>query len=210
MVALMFSMLIIFVSTVSALINACPKCGSVEVPYPFSTDGSCGDPRYKIYCNNTTNILEFPSAEGFHYKILSINTSTNKLIINPPTLQESTSCYSSDFPLQGLRLDDRSPFNISSHNTVMLLNCSDNLLLSPLNCSSSSLCRQFEDQMEEGRGCRGTLCCHYLKDSSMNSHFIRLRYGGCTAYTSVVDVQPSDPVDKWNYGIELQWLPPNY
>ncbi|EXC41462.1 Wall-associated receptor kinase-like 20 [Morus notabilis] len=155
MVALMFSMLIIFVSNVSALINACPKCGSVEVPYPFSTDGNCGDPRYKIYCNNTTNTLEFPSAEGFHYKILSINTSTNKLIINPPTLQETTSCYSSDFPLQGLRLDDRSPFNISSHNTVMLLNCSDNLLCSPLNCSSSSLCRQFEDQMEEGSGCRG-------------------------------------------------------
>ncbi|GMN43977.1 hypothetical protein TIFTF001_013173 [Ficus carica] len=206
--ALIIFCVFIFVSHASAL-NVCPNCGSVEVPYPFSTDENCGDTRYKIYCNNNS-VLEFPSAEGFLYKILSINPTSNKLIINPPTImQTSSTCYSSDFPLGGLRLDERSPFNISSHNTVILLNCSNALLRSPLNCSSTSLCRRFEDNMEEGSACRGTLCCHYLKDSSMNSHFIRARNGGCSAYTSVVDMQPSDPVEKWNYGIELQWLPPN-
>ncbi|XP_050384334.1 wall-associated receptor kinase-like 20 [Argentina anserina] len=192
---------------VSAEAGACPKCGSLEVPYPFSTDASCGDARYKIYCSNG-NELQFMSAEGFKYKILSIDTSTN--IILPPDLlvvnNNTPTCYSSDFSSQGLRLDEQLPFNISTRNTVMLLNCSDNLLRSPLNCSSHSFCRQFEDKIE---ACRGTLCCHFLKDSRMTSYMIRVRLGGCTAYTSVVDMQPHDPVDNWNYGIELHWLPPN-
>ncbi|GLT47682.1 hypothetical protein SLA2020_213580 [Shorea laevis] len=140
----------ILVINVSAL-DACPKCGNMEIPYPLSTDSNCGD-------------------------------------------------YS--------RLDDNSPFNISSRSTVMLLNCSESILLSPLNCSVKSFCRQFE-QVRGGSGCRGTLCCRYLKDASMTSHRIRVRSGGCTAYTSVVDIKPDDPIDSWNYGTELQWLPPN-
>ncbi|KAM5561092.1 wall-associated receptor kinase-like 20 [Rosa sericea] len=193
---------------VSADLGACPKCGSLQVPYPFSTDDSCGDPRYKIYCNNG-NELQFMSAEGFKYKILSIDSSANKLIIHPPDFlveNNTPTCYSSDLSSQGLRLDEHLPFNISTRNTVMLFNCSDNILLSPLNCSSNSFCRQFEDKIE---ACRGTLCCHFLKDSHMTSYMIRVRLGGCTAYTSVVDIRPQDPVDNWNYGIELQWLPPN-
>ncbi|PON89536.1 Wall-associated receptor kinase, galacturonan-binding domain containing protein [Trema orientale] len=203
----MILLVFILVSRVSAFnYITCPKCGNFEVPYPFSTDDNCGDLRYKVSCNNGN--LEFPSAEGFHYKILSINPTTQKLIIRPPMILEDT-CYSSDFPQGGLRLDERSPFNISTHNTVLLLNCTAALLRSPLNCSFNSFCRQFENEKEEGSGCKSSLCCHYLKDSSMTSHFIRVRPGGCTAYTSVVDIKPEDPIDQWNYGIELQWLPPN-
>ncbi|OMO96690.1 hypothetical protein CCACVL1_04828 [Corchorus capsularis] len=33
----------------------------MDVPYPLSTGDNCGDPRYKIYCNN--NVLEFMSAQ---------------------------------------------------------------------------------------------------------------------------------------------------
>ncbi|XP_024191256.1 wall-associated receptor kinase-like 20 [Rosa chinensis] len=208
-VVIMIMILITKIGNVSADLGACPKCGSLEVPYPFSTDDSCGDPRYKIYCNNG-NELQFMSAEGFKYKILSIDLSANKLIIQPPDLlvvdDTTTTCYSSDFSSQGLRLDERLPFNISTRNTVMLFNCSDNILRSPLNCSSNSFCRQIEDKVE---ACRGTLCCHFLKDSHMTSYMIRIRSGGCTAYTSVVDIRPQDPVDNWNYGIELQWLTPN-
>ncbi|XP_038717077.1 wall-associated receptor kinase-like 20 [Tripterygium wilfordii] len=190
------------VTQVSAL-DACPKCGSIDIPYPLSTADDCGDPRYRIYCNNGN--LEFLSAEGLYYKILSINPSTYKLVISPPQVPPNM-CYSSDVSVGGLRLDDNLPFNISSRNTVMLLNCSESILLSPLNCSSNSICRLFEEA-REGSGCKGTLCCHYLKDGSMNAHRIRVRIGGCTAYTSVVDIKPEDPIDSWNYGIELQWIP---
>lgn len=186
-------------------LEVCPKCGSMEVPYPLSTN-NCGNPNYRVYCNNGS--LEFMSADGFYYKILSINPSAYKLIISPPPILKN-SCQSSDLAFGGLRLDENFPFNISSHNTVMLLNCSENILLSPLNCSSNSLCRQFEEKVVEGSGCRNTLCCTYLKDSSMTTHRIRVRVGGCTAYTSVVDIKSGQSAELWNYGIELQWLPPN-
>ncbi|KAF2288301.1 hypothetical protein GH714_005888 [Hevea brasiliensis] len=99
--------------TQASALDACPKCGSMEVPYPLSTSDNCGDPR------------------------------------------------------------------------------------------------QFEEAEQEGSGCKGTLCCHFLKDASMTQYRIRVRVGGCTAYTSVVDMKPGDPIGAWNYGIELQWVPPN-
>ncbi|XP_021283341.1 wall-associated receptor kinase-like 20 [Herrania umbratica] len=204
MVPAVIVFLFVLVTQVSAF-RFCPKCGKMEVPYPLSTGESCGDPRYRIYCDN--GVLEFMSAQGFYYNILSINPWSSKLVISPPLIQENT-CYSSDLGLGGLVLDENLPFNISTRNTVMLFNCSDSILLSPLNCSSSSFCRQFEDAGKGGSGCRGTLCCHFLKDASMTSHRIRVRLGGCTAYTSVVGKKPNDPIDSWNYGIELQWLPP--
>lgn len=200
---LLTSSFLIIVAQVSAF-NTCPSCGSVEVPYPLSTDDNCGDPKYRVYCNN--GILQFSSAQGIYYNIKNINPNTYKLIISPPMIQKN-GCFSSDFNSQGFKVDDNSPFNISTHNTVMLFNCSSALLRSPLNCSSTSFCRQFEDQIEEGSACKGTLCCHYLKDSSMTARRIRVRDGGCTAYTSMVDLQLGVSIDQWNYGIELQWLP---
>ncbi|KAJ6434544.1 hypothetical protein OIU84_018124 [Salix udensis] len=200
---LQVAVLLTLLSHMPAL-DACPKCGKMVVPYPLSTSDACGNPRYRIYCNN--GALEFLSAPGIYYRILSINPGAYKLVIRPPLIGKNT-CYSSDLSVGGLKLDENLPFNISVRNTVMLFNCSDNILLSPLNCSSTSYCRQYEE-IEEGSGCKGTLCCHFLKDSSMTSHRIRVRVGGCTAYTSVVDVKPEDHADAWNYGIELQWTSP--
>ncbi|KAK7397142.1 hypothetical protein VNO78_18309 [Psophocarpus tetragonolobus] len=191
---------------VASTLNACSNCGDFVVPYPLSTNEDCGDKRYKVYCNDES--LEFMSATGTYYKILKIDPSANKFVIRPPPILKN-SCYSSDLFKGGLLLDVNLPFNISTQNTVMLFNCSDNILRSPLNCSSNSICRQFEEKVQEGYGCMDTLCCHYLKDSAMNSHKIRLRVGGCTAYTCLVGFKPDDPLQTWNYGIELQWFPPN-
>lgn len=185
--------------------GTCPKCGNLEVPYPLSTSENCGDPRYRVFCTN--DILQFKSARGFYYNISSIDPSEFKLVIRPPSIPKNT-CQSSDLGFGGLMLDKNLPFNISNHNTVLLFNCSENVLLSPMNCTSRSICRQFEAMSEEGIGCRGTLCCHFLKDASMTSHRIRLRVGGCTAYTSVVNIKLGDAISSWNYGIELQWMPP--
>lgn len=200
LVLIMF--VLVSISHISAL-EACPNCGSMQVPYPLSTNDDCGNPRYRVYCNNGN--LEFLSAKNVFYEILSINPSANKFIICPPLIQKNT-CYSSDLDVGGLQVNESSPFNISTRNTVLLLNCSENILLSPLNCSSVSPCRQYE-KVEGGSGCEGTLCCSFLKDSAMTSHRIRARVGGCTAYTSVVNFDPDQPVESWNYGIELQWVP---
>lgn len=186
--------------------SACSNCGDFVVPYPLSTNEDCGDNRYKVYCNDGN--LEFLSATGTYYKILRIEPSSNKLVISTPPILKNT-CYSSDLFMGGLLLDESLPFNISTQNTVMLFNCSYNILQSPLNCSSNSICRQFEEKVEEGTGCMDTLCCHYLKDSAMNSHKIRVKVGSCTAYTCLVGFKPNDQLETWNYGIELQWLSPN-
>ncbi|KAH1259262.1 Wall-associated receptor kinase-like 15 [Glycine max] len=82
------------------------------------------------------------SATGTYYKILRIEPSSNKLVISTPPILKNT-CYSSDLFMGGLLLDESLPFNISTQNTVMLFNCSDNILQSPLSCSSNSICRQF-------------------------------------------------------------------
>lgn len=182
----------------------CPKCGEMDVPFPLSTQEGCGDPDYRVYCNNDS--LEFKSLGGSYYKVLSINPDDYTLIISAPSI-EGNVCYSSDLTEGGFTIEESSPFNISKRNTVMLLNCSDSILLSPLNCSLNSLCRQFEEKMDEAKACVDTLCCSFLKDASITSHRIRVRMGGCTAYTSVVNIIPGDPPALWNYGIELQWLP---
>ncbi|OWM72445.1 wall-associated receptor kinase-like 20 [Punica granatum] len=189
----------------------CPKCGPTEVPYPLSTDDNCGEPSYRVHCSTSVNgstSLEFMSADGIYYKILSIDPASRRLVVSPPSILKDT-CLSSDLDSGGMRLDEDSPFNISTRNTVMLFNCSKNILASPLNCSSNSLCRQYEDSVAVARGCRGSLCCHYLKDSAMTSHRIRVRVGGCTAYTAMVNVNATEPVESWDYGVELQWAPPS-
>uniref|UniRef100_A0A7N2L4Y2 Wall-associated receptor kinase galacturonan-binding domain-containing protein n=1 Tax=Quercus lobata TaxID=97700 RepID=A0A7N2L4Y2_QUELO len=156
----------------------------IDVPYPLSTDDNCGDPSYKVYCNN--GIVEFLSARGFYYKILSINPIPYKLIISPPPIQKGT-CYSSDFSSEGLKPDKNLPFNISAHNTVMLFNCTEPLYYVALNCTSTSFCRQFEDNVEEGIGISAI---------------------GCTAYTSMVNMKPGSSFESRTYSIELQWVPP--
>ncbi|KAG5626030.1 hypothetical protein H5410_011248 [Solanum commersonii] len=201
----LFLFLFPFACVSSSSPNNCPKCGIMDVPYPLSTSDNCGNPNYKIYCKNET--LEFLSSVGFYYKILNINPHTSRLIISPPFINKH-SCQSSDLSLGGFKIDENSPFNISSRNTVMLFNCSENILLSPLNCSSSSPCRRFEEA-NEGRNCKNTLCCSYLKDTSMTSHRIRIRDQGCTAYISFVDFKAEESINAWRYGIELQWIPPN-
>ncbi|KAL5701007.1 hypothetical protein ACHQM5_026390 [Ranunculus cassubicifolius] len=171
---------------------------------PLDTCSKCGNMEvpYPLSTTNTcgdprysvycnNGILEFSSTQGFYYKIQSINANSNSLVISPPTI------------------------------SIMLLNCSDTILLSPLNCSSNSLCRQFEDRVEEGNVCRNTLCCTFLKDASITSRRIRVRVGGCSAYTSIQGLKnrywaacrtPRKRAESplvWKYGIELQWLPPN-
>ncbi|KAK7841898.1 wall-associated receptor kinase-like 15, partial [Quercus suber] len=71
-------------------------------------------------------------------------TAESLFVDFPPPIQKGT-CYSSDFSSEGLKLDENLPFNISTPNTVMLFNCTEPLYYWALNCSSTSFCRQFEN-----------------------------------------------------------------
>ncbi|GLJ09499.1 hypothetical protein SUGI_0110730 [Cryptomeria japonica] len=192
------------VSSMPRSFITCPNWGMSHVPYPLSTDDSCGHPDYRIFCNN--NQLEFRSLDGIFYPIISIKNWFYRLVIRLPAVA-SDSCTTMDYSVEGFYLDENLPFNISKRNTVMLLNCLERLLLSPLNCTSISLCHRFEDEMEEVMACKGKLCYTYLKGTSYTSHRIRVHEGGWSAYTSVVNINSQLPTREWNYGIEIQWIP---
>lgn len=105
----------------------CGPCGKTPVPYPMSTAPDCGDQAYKLKCDPTASILYFISKPGRPYPITSIDTKAQRLVIRPPSVLPGT-CFSEDYSSEGFQIDDSLPFNISSSNTILLLNCTDNML----------------------------------------------------------------------------------
>lgn len=196
------------ITSVAGVIPRCPNCGNTSVPYPFSTNDGCGVPAdYRIYCN-AANELEFKSINGSFYKIVSINPATMRLVIQPPSLVND-SCQTQDMNNQGLQLNQSLPFNITSTNTIMLLNCDPVILTSPLNCSSTSSCHTYINDTGAAMACRNdSICCTFTAGSSTTSRRIRVHPGGCRAYTSVLNFNPALPASQWSYGVELQWAAP--
>eukprot|EP00250_Pteridium_aquilinum_P021836 c25241_g1_i1 orf=278-2605(+) len=186
--------------------STCPKCGNTTVPYPLSTSSSCGDQLYKVSCNMSDGKLSLNATSG-SYPIINISPNSQRLVIASPSIAPK-SCSTPDLDGGGLVLDPSLPFNVTGSNTILLLNCSQKLLLSPLNCSSNNLCSEYLGQESEGEPCVSKLCCTFTAGGSSTSHKIGIADGDCTAYVSVVGLNPSTPVNKWSYGIELQWQSP--
>ncbi|KAM1748860.1 hypothetical protein ACFX12_009802 [Malus domestica] len=109
-----------------ATVNRCQDCGHTPVPYPLSTSPDCGNQHYKVRCH--AGSLWFDALNSSSYLITSINPLTRRLIIRPPGLANNVTCMSADFKSQGLILDDNLPFNITSSNTVIGMNCSYEML----------------------------------------------------------------------------------
>lgn len=188
----------------------CPDCGGAPVPYPLSTGPTCGDQSYKIRCD--AGRLMFDSINS-SYLITAINPSIQRLDIKPAAPIPNT-CIATDLPQQGVQLNASLPFNITSSNTIMFLNCTEMLIGSPLNCSSTSLCHSFVNSsvaVEKGVApCRdSSICCTFGAGGSTTSHSIRVRDVACRAYTSFVNLNPQSPISSWpDPGVEIQWESP--
>lgn len=189
----------------------CPNCGKMHVPFPLSTSPNCGHPSYKVRCTKGTLWLDTLNSSA--YIITSIAPQIQQLIISPPSFNGST-CISSDFHAGGLWLDEKLPFNISSDNTVLKLNCKPLAFISAMNCSSTSICfRYMKEKQDVAARCKDTrICCSFTGGGSQNDHNIKLTSEKCAVYTSFVGL-PLDtllPVSKWTQpGIAIQWvLPP--
>ncbi|GJZ42966.1 wall-associated receptor kinase-like protein 20, partial [Tanacetum coccineum] len=118
--------------------------------------------------------------------------------------------HPADVSSQGLQLDPTLPFNITSGNTIMYLNCSESLLTSPLNCTSTSLCHSYINNSAEASSCsRAPICCTFRTGGSSTQYAIRVRDGGCQAYRSFPNLDYSLPVSRWPApGVEIQWVSP--
>lgn len=210
-------LLLLLICTTPAALSArrCADCGSSPVPYPLSTGPDCGDQSYKIRCssNNQTQQLFFDTLNNT-YPIRSISPESQRLTIQPSPFLSNTSCITQDISNGGVLLNSSLPFNITSSNTIIFLNCSASLLSSPLNCSSESLCHTYVNESSENGGaigaCRNApICCTFRAGGSSTSDKIRVRESGCRAYRSFVNLDSTLPVSRWpEPGMELQWVSP--
>ncbi|KAJ8747343.1 hypothetical protein K2173_012923 [Erythroxylum novogranatense] len=194
----------ILLSSTTSVFSAyqCPNCGPTAVPYPLSTGPNCGDQSYKIRCNSGSLVFD---TEINSYPIISINPTNQRLVIQPASLSSNT-CVTTDYIQHGLQLNHSLPFNITGSNTVMLLNCSEMVLLSPLNCTLNSLCHTYVEARLSPPCCETSVCCTFKAGSSTTEHMIEVRDIGCRAYVSFVDLNPNLPVEKWpSPGVEIQW-----
>lgn len=116
---------------------------------------------------------------------------------------------------EGLSLNQSLPFNITNANTIFLFNCSPRLLVSPLNCTSTSLCHRYLDELarvdpENELVCASGPgpCCTFIAGGLPSSYKIRLHSSGCRAFRSVIRLDPMKPASQWEEGVEMQWASP--
>ncbi|XP_031095830.1 wall-associated receptor kinase-like 20 [Ipomoea triloba] len=204
----MFALILRIVPTPMAALP-CGNCGETPVPFPLSTGPKCGDQAYKIRCASGT--LWFDALHNASYAITSINPQAQTMTVAPAPTVRGT-CVSSDLGSEGIQLDQNLPFNITASNTVLLLNCTENMLhlQVPINCSSKCVCHGYIDGTSGLAPCKkGRLCCIFRTGGSQNEYMIRVHSQGCMAYQSFVNLNPALPLGKWpRPGLELMWDTP--
>lgn len=125
------------------------------------------------------------------------------------------SCVTQDMVSEGIWLNQSLPFNITSSNTVFFFNCSPRLLVSPLNCTSSSLCHRYLENSghvdaKRAIQCASGLapCCTFVAGGMPSAYKIRLHSSGCKAFRSIIHLNVEQPAYQWEEGLEIQWAPP--
>ncbi|XP_024965975.1 wall-associated receptor kinase-like 20 [Cynara cardunculus var. scolymus] len=212
---LLLFLLLCFFCYSSSSQKICPNCGLLKVPYPLSTNPNCGDTDYTLHCDTHSQKLYFDALNGSSYPVLKINSETQKLVIQTqPWLPNS--CTTQDFPVsEGLWLNQTLPFNISSSNTIFIFNCSPRLFVSPLNCTTSSLCHLYlenSSRVDPTRAlqCASSInpCCTFIAGGLPSAYKIRLHASGCRAFRSIIHLDKEKPASQWEEGVEIQWDPP--
>ncbi|KAM2779364.1 hypothetical protein COP1_014646 [Malus domestica] len=192
--------------------KTCPDCGSMKVPYPLSTSPDCGHPDYSLHCDPSTKKLYVHALNGSYYLVLQIMAPYQRMVVQPsPWLPGK--CVTQDLVVsEGLWLNQSLPFNITSSNTIFLFNCSPRLLVSPLNCTSSSLCHRYLESsghIDTNRALqcenRLNLCCTFVAGGMPSAYKIRLHSSGCKAFRSILHLDINKPASQWEEGLEIQW-----
>ncbi|XP_009789810.1 wall-associated receptor kinase-like 20 isoform X1 [Nicotiana sylvestris] len=195
--------------------KTCPNCGSLEVPYPLSINPDCGNPDYSIRCDPHSQKLYLDTLNGSSYVVLRVMASFRRMVVQPSPWLPGT-CVTQDMPIsEGLWLNQTLPFNVTSSNTIFLFNCSPRLLISPLNCTPSSLCHKYlhssghVDPKRELQCASGLdPCCTFVAGGMPSAYKIRLHNSGCRAFRSILHLNAEKPANEWEEGLEIQWSPP--
>ncbi|CAK7343306.1 unnamed protein product [Dovyalis caffra] len=190
----------------------------MQVPYPLSTNPNCGDPNYHLRCDSHSQKLYFDAMNGSSYLVLRIMASFQSMVVQPSPWVSSTSCVTQDMVVsEGLRLNRTLPFNLTFSNTIFLFNCSPRLLLTPLNCTPSSLCHRYLESsghVDKNRALKCASnpdlnpCCTFVAGGMPSAYRIRLHNSGCKALRSILNLDPEKPASQWEEGLEIQWASP--
>ncbi|ESQ45099.1 hypothetical protein EUTSA_v10011109mg [Eutrema salsugineum] len=206
--------LLLSFTSIAEAFKRCPNCGSTQVPYPLSTRRDCGDPDYKIRCDEDRGSLWFDTLNGSTNPIKTIDPSGQRFVLTPPGIKPNT-CVSVDIKSHGIQLDPNLPFNVSSSNTVIIMNCTkdglDKYISQGFNCSHNSFCHKFLNLEARGGKCRGvSSCCWYKTGASVNTYKVyRAREDMCSAYQSYMNLDLTLPVSKWGEpAVEILWEAP--
>ena len=80
----------------------------------------------------------------------------------------------------------------------------------PINCSSTCICHSYITSTLSASMCkREQICCMFRTGGSQTAYAVRVHGGGCSAYQSFVNLDPSFPVAKWpEPGMEIEWALP--
>lgn len=209
------SMLILMVTLLlcswsATALQHCGNCGLTPVPFPLSTGPDCGNQQYKLRCS--FGKLWFDALNGSSYLIASINPVLRRIVIRPASLANKI-CISSDFHSQGIQLNQNLPFSITNSNTILLLNCKNEILhlKPPIDCAPGSICHNYI-QGNAAACASAPLCCTFKSSTGLQSAYkIKVYDGGCAAYQSFVnlDVKKVGMIKKWpEPGVEIEWALP--
>lgn len=195
--------------------KTCPSCGPMQVPYPLSTNPSCGDPDYHLRCDNSDKKLYLDALNGSSYLVQRIEAAAQRMVVQPSPWVAGT-CTTQDMAKsEGLWLNQTLPFNVTPSNTIFLFNCSPRLLISPLNCTPSSLCHLYLERsghvdQERALQCSSGVspCCTFGAGGTPSAYKIRLHASGCRAFRSILHLDLKKPASEWEEGLEIQWAPP--
>ncbi|XP_010051394.2 G-type lectin S-receptor-like serine/threonine-protein kinase At4g03230 isoform X2 [Eucalyptus grandis] len=96
-------------SDIESTRRGCKTCGTNLVPYPLSTNWSCGDPVYTAFsCDNETAQLYFERPQR-SYRVTSVNPEARTFTIQV----NASDCTSIGQMEINLQLDQSSPFHVS-------------------------------------------------------------------------------------------------
>ncbi|KAL5981175.1 hypothetical protein ACLOJK_029096 [Asimina triloba] len=200
------------IRVVSSLLKGrwCETCGTNIIPYPLSTEPTCGDPAYdSFFCNSSSRLLYFRTSDGSSYITSNINPKTRTFVIKP---QGIDLCWAGSAQRMDIHLNSSLPFYISNNNIVLLLNCSDVApdKMSHLNCSSSGPCHRYIQ--EGGAPCFcSKMCCSYSTggSNSNTSRNINVLESGCRSYASILNLDSSVySITQWKEGVQIEWDAP--
>ncbi|VVA27077.1 Hypothetical predicted protein, partial [Prunus dulcis] len=69
-------------SSLESTVRDCKPCGTTIIPYPLSTGPDCGDPMYSRFnCSTIIGQLSFVGLTGTFFRVISINPSTQRFVI---------------------------------------------------------------------------------------------------------------------------------